>query len=389
MATSISEPLGVARTGPGTAARPVDVAASEYVTPAVKWWATLGAVLVVLIAYVLIKWVTGPYFKHVAPGPTQPPGWMHAELLAWQILSIPAALGVIYWFVARPWLRERRIGVDGILVIGFSLMWFQDPLSSATNHWFVYNTTLVNFGSWANSVPGFAGWGTPGHMTSEPILFTPAAYIYIMTVGMFLGCWSMRLAKRRFPRITTAGLVAWCFASMCLFDFVLEGLIWLPLGVFEYPGGHWALFPNSYHPYPLNEMITIAAVFTAISSLRYFTNDKGQTLVERGIDRVKGSRSQKLVLRALAGIAAMQVIMFLGYNVPNGVIAINSHAWPKAVQERSYFTNWICGAGTNRLCPGPDVSTMRVGGAYIGANGRVVVPAGKSLPKIVPFIPNG
>jgi hypothetical protein len=107
--------------------------------------------------------------------------------------------------------------------------------------------------------------------------------------------------------------------------------------------------------------------------------------MERGIDKVRGSNAKKLGLRALASIAVIQVIMFLGYNVPNTAIGFNSTAWPKDLQKRSYFTNFICGAGTNRLCPGPGVANMRNGGAYIGANGTVVIPKGKSLPQIVPF----
>jgi hypothetical protein len=206
-----------------------------------------------------------------------------------------------------------------------------------------------------------------------------------MMIAAGAGCWSMRWAKRRWPRITTGGLVAWCFVSMCVFDIVLEGLIWLPLGVFEYPGGHWSLFPSTYHKYPLNEMFTIGAVFTAISCLRFFTNDKGQMWVERGVDKVSGSSGKKLAIRALAVVAVIQVIMFLGYNVPNTAIGFNSTAWPKDLQKRSYFTNGICGAGTNRLCPGPDVANMRNGAAYIGADGTVVIPKGKTLPQIVPF----
>jgi hypothetical protein len=383
----INEPILQATRARATA-RPQEVAV-ENVTPPVKWWAAVGTVMTLFIAYVLIHWVTGPFFKTVPQGPTKVPGWMHVELTAWQILSIPAALGLLYWFVVRPFVRDRHVGVDGILLLGFSLMWFQDPLSSAVNHWFVYNTSMVNDGSWANSVPMFASFGKPGAMTSEPILFTPAAYIYIMFVGSLIGTASMRWAKRRFPSMSTGALVIWCFATMCLFDVLLEGIIWLPLGVFEYPGGHWTIFSSTYHPYPLNEMVTIGSVFTAISCLRYFTNDKGQMWIERGIDKVKGGAGRKLALRGLAAVGVMQVIMFLGYNVPNGILAANVRPWPKAVQARSYFTNFLCGAETDRFCPSVATGTIRNNGAYIGTDGKVVIPPGVTLPKVVPFIKQG
>jgi hypothetical protein len=200
----------------------------------------------------------------------------------------------------------------------------------------------------------------------------------------------LRMMKRRFPTISTMGLVFSCYAAMCLFDVILEGVIWLPLGVFEYPGGHWAIFPNTYHPYPLEEMFTVASVFTTISCLRYFTNDKGQMFIERGVDKIKGTNARRNFLRALAGIGAMQLIMFCGYNVTNGIMAANVHAWPKAVQQRSYFTNFICGATTNRLCPGPAAGTMRVGSPVINGQGGVTLPKGEArLPPIYPFLKQG
>jgi hypothetical protein len=195
----------------------------------------------------------------------------------------------------------------------------------------------------------------------------------------------MRRARRRWPGISTAGLVGICFAAMCVFDIVLEGLIWLPLGVFEYPGGHWAIFPDTYHKYPLNEMLTIGAVFTAIASLRFFVNDRGETVVERGIDQVRGSPGRKVLLRALAVTAAIHVFMFLAYNVPNTFIGQNADEWPADLQKRSYFTNNLCGEGTNRSCPGPGVPHIRDRSAYPSADGKSVISQGTELPPVVPF----
>ena len=77
--------------------------------------------------------------------------------------------------------------LSGIPFAAFATMWVQDVFSSAGNHWFVYNTSMLNFGSWANSIPWWTSYGEPGAMTSEPILFTPAAYVYIMVVGAVCG----------------------------------------------------------------------------------------------------------------------------------------------------------------------------------------------------------
>jgi hypothetical protein len=154
---------------------------------------------------------------------------------------------------------------------------------------------------------------------------------------------------------------------MCLVDFVGEGLIWLPLGFWEYPGGFGMLFPSTYHKYPVNEMLTIGALFTAITALRYFRDDKGRTLVERGVDRIRGPRRQTLY-RILAVTFAAHAALFVFYNLPNSWVATHSRAWPADLQKRSYFLDGICGQGTGRVCPGPGIPLDR-------DRGRLIDPA--------------
>lgn len=356
-------------------------------TPPIKIWAGLGAAIIAFLAYVIIAWVTGPYFEEVPKGPSDTPTWMHIELIAWQVLSLPAALYLVYRFVVKPWRRDKTVGIDGLLVLGGATMWVQDPWSSAGNHWFVYNTDMVNMGSWANSLPWFNAFGEPGAMTSEPILFTPAAYVYIMILAAALGCWFMRKVRARYPHMGNATLIGCCFVAMCLFDVLIEGIIWLPLGVFEYPGGHWSLFGDTYHKYPLNEMVTIGAVFTAISALRFFRDDRGHTVVERGVHKLSTTPGKSVVLRALAVAAFMNVAMFAFYNVPNTAIGFNSTEWPADLQKRSYFTNGLCGEGTDRACPGGSNPTIKTDSMWPSTNGGVTVPKGASPVegKIVPF----
>ena len=70
--------------------------AADRVTVPAKWWATLGAAILVFQAFVLIRWLTGPYFKHVEPGPTPLPGWMKIALTSCQIVLPVAGIWCLY-----------------------------------------------------------------------------------------------------------------------------------------------------------------------------------------------------------------------------------------------------------------------------------------------------
>jgi len=353
-------------------------------TKPVVVWATLGALLLAFEAWIIIRWVTGPYFVRVEPGPTQPPTWMKVELILWQTLSIPAGLALIYWFIIRPWRREGRVGIDGILVAAFCTVAFQDPLSSYGGHWFAYNTWMFNRGSWVNSVPGWNSYGKPGAMLSEPLLFNPAGYIYGFVLAMVVGSAFMRMMRKRYPRIGNIPLIATCYAVMIVFDIILESIIWMPLGIFHYGGGHWAIFPDHYFKYPINEGLTIGLVYTSVACLRFFVNDRGQSPVERGIDEIRGGQFKKFVIRALAMTAVVQGLMFVGYNVPNFWVGTHSAEWPKDIQDRSYFTSGLCGEGTNRACPGPSVPLDKPGSGHVDTNGQFV-PGDIAVPPVVPF----
>jgi len=365
------------------------IAAQERTTTAVTAWAAFGAMALAFIAFVLIKWVTGPYFKTVPSGPSEPPTWMEIALTTWQIAGVFVAVAFLYWFVIRPWRRDGRPSTDGLLLIACFILYFQDPLGNYFNHWFAYNTTLIQFGSWVNEIPGWMSYGEPGAMLSEPLVFTGAFYIWAFFGLAVIGSWVMRKAKARWPRLGALGLLGITFAVMVLADLVLEGLIMMPLGAYHYAGAHEPMiFAGRYHQFPVWEAILAGALFTGLAALRYFRNDRGETVAERGLDKLSVSQRRKTLLRFLALVGATQAIMLASYNIPAAMfLGAHTAAWPESIQKRSYFTNYLCGAGTDRMCPGPGVPNDRGSdGAHLSPTGDLVIPPAARLPRgPVPF----
>ena len=60
-------------------------------------------------------------------------------------IGLPFAL---WLFLIRPWWRERRITLDGMLLVSMGLMFFQDPMLNYFNTWCTYNAWLLT------AVPG-------------------------------------------------------------------------------------------------------------------------------------------------------------------------------------------------------------------------------------------
>lgn len=355
-------------------------ALADHPISPVKWWAALGAAALVLQAVILIRWISGPYFARVDPGPTPLPGWMKIALIGLQIVLPLAAAVVLYWSVVRPWRRERRIGLDGMMAMSFLILAFHDPLSAYLNHWYTYNAWQVNMGSWLNSVPGTLAPGTPTHQVAYPLLIVPPAYVVIFMLVTIMGAAVMRRAKAHWPGMPRLGLVAICFAVMVPFDIVFEGIVFMPLGSWEYPGGHIKIFADTYHAYPLNEALTTGVIFTMFACIKYFVDDRGLSLAERGAERLGGGvRATGVRLLAVSGLITLA--MTLGYSLPNTWFGAHSTSWNEDIQRRSYLT-YTCGEGPGLACPAPDIPLLRNSNGDGGMNGKTF---GEHFPPAYPY----
>jgi hypothetical protein len=360
----------------------------ERRTVPIKIWAGLGALILAFEIFVIAKWVTGPYFTSVDVGPSEAPDWMLIALRSMEVAFVALWLWCIWHYVITPFRKEGRFSTDGLLCLAFFVFaWFQDPLANYGGAVFTYNSELFNMGSWLNEVPGAVTPGEPGAQLSEP-LWTAAIYPGVIFVATLIGTGFMRKVKGRFPRVTNLELIAVTFGFMVLLDVILEAFIFMPLGAYTYAGApDWISFNDDhYYKFTMIEGLGFGAVWTCWASLRYFKDDKGLTIVERGVEKLKASAPQKTFLRFLALGAFISLTMTACVNIPFFWQASHMSTYPEDVQKRSYFTQGMCGEGTNLACFGPAIPNPRANkSARVTPDGQLFVPEGTELPPPVPI----
>lgn len=336
----------------------------------VQVWFWIGIVLLAIQFWYTTKWVMSDQFVAVPPGPDLPPQWMRYALDIGQVVVTLLWCFSFFWFVLRPLLRGKRVSTDGLLIIGFTFASGLDALSNVGQYWFTYNSYLVNRGSILGVMPITLSPHAAGVNEAFPIFFIPMAYgnNFYMLAAM---CAVMRLIENKW-RVGTPTLVAISIVLGALVDVVFEGLVLLPLGFYSYAGGgHWTVMnADTYYRYPLHEMICVGFLYGSAACLRYFVNDKGETFVERGLDKVAGSPMKKGFMRTIAVTSGVTSIFAITYHLPVGFIALHSTTWPDDTINRSYFTNGICGPQVNLACPGPTVPIARPGAPRPDMSGR-------------------
>lgn len=361
--------------------------ADRQSSSAYKVWAAIGAAFLALTLYLITRWVTGPYFEQVQGGPTEPPLYMKIPLIANAVVLWVGLPFALWFFIIRPWVRERRITLDGMLLVSMGLMMFQDPMLNYHSTWCTYNAWLFNQGSWAPYFPGWAAPEEPGHTVPEPLLTNVPGYAYGVLLLTIVGCLFMRKIKNRWPGISNLRLILVTYAIAIVFDFVMEGLILLPIGFYSYPGAIQELSINAgtYYQYPIYEGFMWGGVQAALCCLRFFTDDRGRTVVERGMDNLRGGFAKQQFVRFLAIFGGVSACFFIFYNIPATWLGTQADPWPEDVQKRSYFNPGICGEGTDRPCPNPDLPRPTKHSGYINHDGELVLPEGVTIPPVVPI----
>ena len=121
----------------------------------------------------------------------------------------------------------------------------------------------------------------------------------------------MRKIKSRWPHISNLRLILVTYGFTFVLDFFMEAGFMLPFGLYTYPGAirSVSVFAGTYHQWPIYEGLMWGGVQAAMCCLRYFTDDRGRTVVERGLDQVRGGAIRQQVARFLAVFAAISALL--------------------------------------------------------------------------------
>ncbi|MFL6090112.1 MAG: spirocyclase AveC family protein [Aeromicrobium sp.] len=318
---------------------------SRQSRPAVYYWAAVGAGILVFNVYLYSAWVLNGRFEPTPMGPDPVPTAAKIGVWVFQGSSILLATGTILYVVRQSW-RERKLTFDAAVVIGWGLASWQDPLYNWIRPAFFYNSYFFNRGGWIDHAPG---WSSPrGGWLPEDIIGTAGIGYLWFLIPMMIACRLMAAARRRWPTIGVGGLFLVALAFVGGFDFAVE-VTCVHIGLWGYPGAIHSLsiFPGTTDQFPIYETLAWGSVWAACSLLRFYRDDRGNSVVERGIDDLPLGEKARGAVRALAvaaGINAIFAIYSLFMIWTTLLPGIDAPEYP------SYLRDGLCGHGTPYQC---------------------------------------
>lgn len=262
--------------------------------------ALVGAILLVVQAYVYVAWLSDSPHQITKFRDRQDISWTMAR-----VFEVAVFLGFIAClvYVVRKSRREGRLTFDAKLVIaGFTVIWLDEWTNLVAPIW-AYSTQWLNLNNPTAYLPGVIN---PDMKRLPFPMFHLFNYpVALLGAGIVVSA-LMRLIRRRWPGLSTAQLVLLVAGAGMCFDLVYE-MPMFALRLWSFPGSpSWlALFRGSAMKFPIFEIIPAGMAFATFGALRFFKNDRGQEITERGLDHLPARRRSVVSILALAGVVQL------------------------------------------------------------------------------------
>lgn len=351
---TVKEKLGMSVSIPANTTK--SIAASKSLP--IVFWAWLGAIFLVLELYVWQSWLFGPNFVATDPGPDPIAKAQLWYIYGLQGLSLVLGVVAIWYWILKPWVREGHLTTNAMLAICTWMCLIWDCSMSYTVTTVLYNSHAFNRGAW--TMGSWPGWTSPnGNLLPEPLLLMVPTYLWSVYFYVVFPCWVVNKFKARYPNLGLFSTILILALAVMITDTIVEILI-LRTGIYAYPAGirEFTLFAGKTYQFPLTEALTFGGALVAVAILRYFVDDKGQTFVEKGIEKLKVPQFGKQWVKFLALFGFVHVSFLLIFFVPNQWLGTHGDPYPEGYP--SYMLNNMCKYGDNHdQCPGPGISIPR------------------------------
>lgn len=212
-----------------------------------------------------------------------------------EVLGIVAFV-VVTVIVTRQCLRQRRLTFDAILLLCGMTAWWSDHGINVFGPVMLYSSNWVNVTTPLGHAPGMVDPDI-GRLP-DPVLFTIPLESAGAVLGAWLICWIAGRIRQRRPDTSTAKLLLILFGVGLALDLALE-VPFVALGLWTYTAPSWmSLNFASGLRFPVAEWLGGGFWFLCFGMLRLFKNDRGETLVERGLDYLPRWRRTAITMLA-------------------------------------------------------------------------------------------
>jgi hypothetical protein len=336
--------------------RPTDVALAPRTT---RWsWthtlALIGVPIAAAEAYTLSSWL--------AAGPHQITRYRNTHATAWyaahtlEALTAVAAIAVLAIVVRDARRRRRVFTFDVMFCLAGATMFWADSACNFFQPTFLVSSDFVNLNNPCGHMPLVVNPDCGG--APDPTLWLWMVETFgILGAAMVVTGLLRRHAARR-GGLSTARTVFYALGAGIVLDLLLEPVM-VALGLWTYPAPTFMSLPLGRDlRYPLIETFCGGLWFGLLIAVRAVRDDRGRTLVERGVDHLSARRRRAVSMLAL--YAYFQLAIWLVASMPLWFIGPYEPQWKPNIPPD--IVNGICnvpgsttpGTSGSRygLCPG-------------------------------------
>jgi hypothetical protein len=324
-----------------------------------RFWIAVGAFWLGLMAWAWGGWIISGDFHANKLGAGAAPEWYKVYIHGVEVFAVIVTILILYRFVIRDRLRSGRLSFDALFFLACWTLFFQEPWINWSGDQFMYSTVGINFGSWTSHIPL---WSSPNsQIVPVPILWAGTAYLWLVAIPAYAGSRLMTRLRARNPGIGFFRLLGTTFLAYVVFDLILEMFI-TRTQLFSYSSTvpSLTLFAGTKYQFPLYETVSWCLTYLGLACIHHFRDDKGRTLVERGVDSLKVTGRAKTFCRWLAIMGACQLVMLVTYNIPYVYWGLHSGPTPRALQQDLWRSGGVCGPKAAFSCATPGHPLPRV-----------------------------